>query len=60
MITIPKGTKDVLPSQSYKWRFIENQAKSVADAFCYKEIRTPVFEHTPGPKIIRSPDFLFI
>lgn len=46
MITIPKGTKDVLPSQSYKWRFIENQAKSVADTFCYKEIRTPVFEHT--------------
>lgn len=46
MINIPKGTKDVLPSQSYKWRFAENAAREVADNFNLKEIRTPVFEHT--------------
>lgn len=46
MINIPKGTKDVLPSQSYKWRFVENAAREVAKNFNLKEIRTPVFEHT--------------
>lgn len=46
MINVPKGTKDVLPNQSHKWRFIENAARETAAAFCYKEIRTPAFEHT--------------
>lgn len=46
MITIPKGTKDVLPQNSYKWQFIEDAARQVASAFNIKEIRTPVFEHT--------------
>ena len=23
MINIPKGTKDVLPSETYKWHFVE-------------------------------------
>ncbi|MGN0813608.1 MAG: histidine--tRNA ligase [Candidatus Coproplasma sp.] len=46
MINVPKGTKDVLPSQSYKWQFIENAAREVAKTFNMKEIRTPVFEHT--------------
>ncbi len=46
MINIPKGTKDVLPSQSYKWQFIEKTAREVAELFSFREIRTPVFEHT--------------
>lgn len=46
MINIPKGTKDVLPNQSYKWQFIENAARGVASVFNLSEIRTPVFEHT--------------
>ena len=46
MINIPKGTKDVLPEQSYKWQYLEDAARSVAAAFGLKEIRTPVFEHT--------------
>ncbi len=46
MINIPKGTKDVLPSESYKWQFIENAAREVAKDFNIREIRTPVFEHT--------------
>lgn len=46
MINIPKGTKDVLPAQSYKWQFIEETARSVAKAFNFREVRTPVFEHT--------------
>ena len=41
-----KGTKDVLPSESYKNQYIEATCLSVAEAFGYKEMRTPVFEHT--------------
>ena len=46
MINIPKGMKDVLPSQSYKWQYVEETARKVASAFGFKEIRTPVLEHT--------------
>lgn len=46
MISIPKGTKDMLPSDAYKWHFIEECAKETAKLFNIKEIRTPVFEHT--------------
>jgi len=42
----PKGTKDILPSESYKWQFIEKKIHQVCRIFGYKEIRTPVFEHT--------------
>ena len=46
MINIPKGTKDVLPEDSYKWRFVEDTAREIARLYFLKEIRTPVFEHT--------------
>lgn len=41
-----KGTKDVLPSEVYKNQYIEATVLGVAEQFGYKEIRTPVFEHT--------------
>ncbi len=46
MINIPKGTKDVLPFESYKWQYAEGVAREAAKLFNLKEIRTPVFEHT--------------
>ncbi|MBR2441595.1 MAG: histidine--tRNA ligase [Clostridia bacterium] len=46
MINIPKGTKDVLPQDSYKWQYVEGMAREVAKLFSLKEIRTPVFEYT--------------
>ncbi len=46
MITVPKGTKDTLPKDSYKWQYIENTARKTAALFNAKEIRTPTFEHT--------------
>ena len=46
MINIPKGTKDVLPEQSYKWQYIEKVARETAQVFNLKEIRTPTFEYT--------------
>ncbi len=46
MINIPKGTKDVLPQDSYKWQYVESVARDVATLFNLKEIRTPTFEQT--------------
>lgn len=46
MFTIPKGTKDMLPEEAFKWHYVENTARNVAAQFGFKEIRTPVFEHT--------------
>ncbi len=42
----PKGTKDVLPSQAYKWHYIEGKIRDLCSINGYYEIRTPVFEHT--------------
>jgi len=46
IIQAPKGTKDVLPAEAYKWHYIENKVREIAAAYGYREIRTPVFEHT--------------
>ncbi len=46
MINIPKGTKDVLPADAYKWQYVESVARETAKLFCLKELRTPTFEHT--------------
>ena len=40
----PTGTKDVVPSQMYKWNTVEGLVKSHAEAFGFKEIRIPTFE----------------
>ena len=42
----PKGTKDMLPQDAYKWHYVENTFKDTAKNFGLKEIRTPIFEHT--------------
>ncbi len=46
MINVPKGTKDVLPQDGYKWQYVEGVARETAKLFRLQEIRTPVFEHT--------------
>ncbi len=46
MINKPRGTEDILPSQSPLWQKIEEAAREVCAAYGYKEIRTPVFEDT--------------
>lgn len=45
-ITVPKGTKDILPKDSKKWQYIEEKLRSLCDIFNFQELRTPVFEHT--------------
>ncbi len=42
----PKGTEDLLPGDSYRWQYLEKKFKETADAYNYKEIRVPTFEHT--------------
>ncbi len=42
----PRGTKDVLPAESYRWQYLESRMRSAAAAAGYREVRTPVFEHT--------------
>ena len=41
-----KGTKDTLPSESYKLQYIERAALDTAKAYGFHEMRTPVFEYT--------------
>ncbi len=42
----PRGTADILPSQSHQWQWLEGQIRNFCQRFNYAEIRTPVFEHT--------------
>lgn len=42
----PRGTQDILPGTVEKWQYIESVARDLCRRFNYKEIRTPIFEHT--------------
>ena len=46
MLVRPKGTKDMLPEEAYKWQYLEKVARETAGEFAFHEIRTPVFEYT--------------
>lgn len=41
-----KGTKDALPKDIHKYQYIEATVLDIAEKYGYKELRTPVFEHT--------------
>lgn len=45
-IQIPRGTQDILPGEVEKWQLIEDKAREICRNYQYKEIRTPIFEHT--------------
>ncbi len=42
----PKGTKDLLPNEVYKWHYIESLMRNIASNYGCREIRTPMFENT--------------
>ncbi|MDR1440615.1 MAG: histidine--tRNA ligase [Clostridiales bacterium] len=42
----PKGTNDILPHESHKWRRAERIMRETCDVFGFREIRVPVFERT--------------
>lgn len=45
-IHIPRGTADILPGEVELWQYIEQKSRELCQRFNYKEIRTPIFEHT--------------
>ena len=46
MIKAVTGTKDILPSDIPRWKYLENTVEKIFSSFNYKEIRTPIFEET--------------
>ena len=46
MINIQKGTKDMLPKDSYKWQKVRDVMRELSKKYNLKEISTPVFEST--------------
>ena len=42
----PRGTRDVLPTESYRWQNLEARMRTAAAEAGFREVRTPVFEHT--------------
>jgi histidyl-tRNA synthetase len=46
MIKAITGTKDILPSEIFKWYYLEEIVKKVFNIYNYLEIRTPIFENT--------------
>jgi histidyl-tRNA synthetase len=42
----PRGTEDILPEQIERWYFLEETARQVSSLYGYREVRTPLFEHT--------------
>lgn len=45
-IKAPRGTQDLLPGVTEKWQYVEQKLKELSENYNYKEIRTPIFEHT--------------
>ena len=42
----PRGVRDILPDESWKWAYVLNQAGEIARRFGYSEVKLPIFEHT--------------
>ena len=42
----PRGTKDIMPADVNAWRYLEDRVRDICAKYGYKEIRTPIFEHT--------------
>jgi histidyl-tRNA synthetase len=42
----PKGTKDILQTETALWQYVEEAAGKIFGAANYREIRTPIFEAT--------------
>lgn len=45
-VQAPRGTVDIMPDVIYKWHYLEDSLRKKAINYGYKEIRTPIFEHT--------------
>ncbi len=45
-VSLPKGTKDILPEDMKKWNYVERAFSTALKNAGYGEIRIPVFEYT--------------
>ena len=41
-----KGTKDILPEESFIWQYVESKIHTFFKQYGFSEIRTPAFENT--------------
>jgi len=46
LMNAPRGTKDILPDGIGQWLYLEQKIREICGRYGYKEIRTPLFEHT--------------
>lgn len=45
MFEIPRGTRDFIPDEMVKRRFVEDRLRHIFQSFNYREVQTPTFEH---------------
>lgn len=45
-IRAPRGTKDILGDESWKWAYVAGVFREVTDSYGYREVYLPIFEHT--------------
>ena len=51
-LTAVKGMNDILPPDSARWEWLEEQIRVLMAGFAYRNIRTPIVE--PTPLFVRS------
>ena len=45
-LTAVKGMNDILPPESARWEWLEDKVRSLMGRYAYRNIRTPILEHT--------------
>lgn len=45
-IKAPRGVRDILPDESWKWAYVINTAAQVMADYGFSEVHLPIFEHT--------------
>jgi len=43
---VVRGMKDIVPAQAHRWHQVERIARQVFHGYGYRELRTPIVEHT--------------
>ena len=46
-LTAVKGMNDILPPESARWEWLEEKVRGLMARYAYRNIRTPIVEHTP-------------
>jgi histidyl-tRNA synthetase len=45
-LTAVRGMNDILPPESARWEWLESKVRTLMERFAYRNIRTPILEHT--------------